>query len=189
MDIVYPPESLFNFFLQIRILGYWSVWYRALTYHANPKCTKQIMMMGHFTLAQFRNSWAEPDCYQGYRDVKISWLGLCAALRECTLTVAGGTKNLGKIYPVYLVTPPKKRPWNLAIHPFRRVRCRDPPWTHDHNGIINFTLHSGERRFRILTLSPSDLLLRGNVWVNQRGAPTCRHNLCSYSGYQKYLYS
>ena len=28
--------------------------------------------------------------------------------------------------------------------------------------------------------------LRGNVWVNQRGAPTCRHNLCSYSGYQKY---
>ncbi len=28
--------------------------------------------------------------------------------------------------------------------------------------------------------------LRGNVWVNQRGAPTCRRNLFSYSGYQKY---
>ena len=28
--------------------------------------------------------------------------------------------------------------------------------------------------------------LRGNVWENQRCAPTCRHNLCSYSGYQKY---
>ena len=28
--------------------------------------------------------------------------------------------------------------------------------------------------------------LRGNVGENQRGAPTCRHNLCSYSGYQKY---
>ncbi len=30
--------------------------------------------------------------------------------------------------------------------------------------------------------------LRGNVWVNQRGAPTCRRNLCSYFGYQKYLW-
>ncbi len=30
--------------------------------------------------------------------------------------------------------------------------------------------------------------LRGNVGENQRGAPTCRRNLCSYSGYQKYLY-
>ena len=29
-------------------------------------------------------------------------------------------------------------------------------------------------------------VLRGNVWENQRGAPTCRNNLCSYSGYQKY---
>ncbi len=29
-------------------------------------------------------------------------------------------------------------------------------------------------------------ILRGNVWENQRGAPACRRNLCSYSGYQKY---
>ncbi len=28
--------------------------------------------------------------------------------------------------------------------------------------------------------------LRGNVWVNQRGAQTCRPNLCLYSGHQKY---
>ncbi len=28
--------------------------------------------------------------------------------------------------------------------------------------------------------------IRGNVGENQRGAPTCRRNLCSYSGYQKY---
>ncbi len=30
------------------------------------------------------------------------------------------------------------------------------------------------------------LRLRGNVGENQRGAPTCRRNLCSYFGYQKY---
>ncbi len=29
-------------------------------------------------------------------------------------------------------------------------------------------------------------LLRGNVGENQTDPPTCRHNLCSYSGYQKY---
>ncbi len=29
-------------------------------------------------------------------------------------------------------------------------------------------------------------VLRGNVGENQRGAPACRCNLCSYSGYQKY---
>ncbi len=28
--------------------------------------------------------------------------------------------------------------------------------------------------------------LRGNVWVNQRGAPSCRANLRSFSGHQKY---
>ncbi len=28
--------------------------------------------------------------------------------------------------------------------------------------------------------------LRGNVGENQRGVPTCRYKLCSYSGYQKY---
>ncbi len=33
-----------------------------------------------------------------------------------------------------------------------------------------------------------DELLRGNVGENQRGAPNCRRNLCSYSGYQKYSY-
>ncbi len=38
---------------------------------------------------------------------------------------------------------------------------------------------------------PTDILrslcitLRGNVGENQRGAPTCRRNLCSYSGYKK----
>ena len=30
--------------------------------------------------------------------------------------------------------------------------------------------------------------LRGNVGENQRGALTCRRNLCSYSGYQKYSF-
>ncbi len=34
----------------------------------------------------------------------------------------------------------------------------------------------------------NELSLRGNVGENQRGAPTCRRNLCSYSGYQKYLW-
>ncbi len=32
----------------------------------------------------------------------------------------------------------------------------------------------------------SQMKLRGNVGENQRGAPTYRHNLGSYSGYQKY---
>ncbi len=31
----------------------------------------------------------------------------------------GGTKNLGKIYPVYLAIPPKKMAWDFAIPPFR----------------------------------------------------------------------
>ncbi len=35
-----------------------------------------------------------------------------------------------------------------------------------------------------LFFSKPVLLLRGNVGENQRGAPTCRRNLCSYSGYQ-----
>ncbi len=36
--------------------------------------------------------------------------------------------------------------------------------------------------------SPGSFLinLRGNVGENQTDPPTCRHNLCSYSGYQKY---
>ncbi len=35
----------------------------------------------------------------------------------------------------------------------------------------------------LLKVLPS-LILRGNVWINQRGAPTCWWNLCSYPGYQ-----
>ena len=29
--------------------------------------------------------------------------------------------------------------------------------------------------------------LRGNVGENQRSAPTCQPNICSYSGHQKFL--
>ncbi len=36
------------------------------------------------------------------------------------------------------------------------------------------------------TLIHASPILWGNVGENQRGVPTCRHNLCSYSGHWKY---
>ncbi len=40
----------------------------------------------------------------------------------------------------------------------------------------------------ILEYKSPQICLRGNVGENQRGAPTCRHNLCSYSGYHTIIW-